>query len=324
MKAMNWKAQFYQATLHTPLQASLESLLPLLEQWEGETSHKDAKKWAQQLKRLPKVDTVSLKEGDTVSLMSSPALAMGQQDALKNILKQFMPWRKGPFDLFGVHIDTEWRSDFKWQRIAPHIDSLQGRRVLDVGCGSGYHLFRMYEQDAAQVIGIDPTTLFFYQFQIFKQYLPNHNIHFLPLGIEALPQTSAFDTVFSMGVFYHRADPLLFLKQLKQQLNSGGQLVLETLVVEGDENTMFIPDERYAQMRNVYFLPSIQAMLKCLRKVGFKAPRLIDDCVTSVSEQRSTEWMPNHSLQNFLDPDDETKTIEGYSAPRRASFVAYR
>ncbi len=31
-----------------------------------------------------------------------------------------------------------------------------------------------------------------------------------------------------------------------------GELVLETLVVEGDENTVLVPGDRYAQMRNVY------------------------------------------------------------------------
>ena len=48
----------------------------------------------------------------------------------------FHPWRKGPFNVFGVAVDTEWRSSLKWNRIAGHVN-LRERRVLDVGCGGG-------------------------------------------------------------------------------------------------------------------------------------------------------------------------------------------
>lgn len=319
-----WKGAFYRAVIDTPLQSSLTTLMPLLEKWDGEKQHGGAKKWANQLTKLPTPDSVSVIMSERVTLQAVPKLSEGDKKHISSILKQFMPWRKGPFQLFGVAIDTEWRSDFKWQRVSPHIAPLQGKRILDVGCGSGYHLFRMLEQGAEQVIGIDPTALFFYQFQIFKQYLPEHNLHFLPLGIEDLPPTHGFDTVFSMGVFYHRPDPLLFLKQLKNQLNKNGQLVLETLVVDGDENTVLLPSERYAQMRNVYFLPSIAAMKKWLTKVGFTEVKLVDDCITTTEEQRTTPWMTNLSLADFLDPLDPSKTIEGYSAPRRATFTATR
>jgi tRNA (mo5U34)-methyltransferase len=317
-----WKTAFYQAVLNTPLQNSLLALMPLLEAWDGEKLHADGKKWAKQINALPSAVDSTLSLGDTLTVNADAEMSEGDKKRIESVLRQFMPWRKGPFEFFGVHIDTEWRSDWKWQRVKPHIQDLSGHRVLDVGCGSGYHLFRMHESGAEQVIGIDPTTLFFYQFQCLKRYSSGLNIHYLPLGIEDMPQSKAFDTVFSMGVLYHRPDPLLFLKQLKSQLVKNGQLVLETLVIEGNENTVLMPKDRYAQMRNVYFLPSIAAMILWLEKVGFKDVQVIDDNVTSLQEQRSTPWMDNLSLKDFLDPQDSSKTIEGYSAPRRASFVA--
>jgi tRNA (mo5U34)-methyltransferase len=194
--------------------------------------------------------------------------------------------------------------------------------VLDVGCGSGYHLFRMLGEEAKLVVGIDPTELFFYQFHIFKKYLPQHKVHFAPIGIEDMPQLDAFDTVFSMGVLYHRRDPIEFLYQLKQQLNSGGQLVLETIVIDGDDKAVLMPDERYAQMRNVWFLPSCDALAQWLSRVGFVDIKKVDESVTSIEEQRATEWMTNHSLVDFLDPNDPTLTVEGYPAPKRAVFTA--
>jgi len=235
-----------------------------------------------------------------------------------------MPWRKGPFNVHGIHIDTEWRSDWKWDRVQPHIQSLENRYVLDVGCGSGYHMWRMLGENAKMVVGADPSQLFLMQFQAIKHFNPDPRIHLLPVGVEQLPEKNAFDTVFSMGVLYHRKSPLDFLQQLKNQLRPGGELVLETLVVEGDENTVLMAGDRYAQMRNVWFLPSTDALCLWMRRLGFKHVRVVDLAKTTIEEQRATQWMDSQSLVDFLDPNDHAKTIEGYPAPLRAVIVAER
>jgi tRNA (mo5U34)-methyltransferase len=307
----------------------LSEFARLLKQWElNNKNNKECVRLDKQLKQLPLLDiaknTFTLDASDTVRINVTDAELMtdGARAKTQSVLKQFMPWRKGPFSLFGIDIDTEWRSDWKWNRVLPHIGSLEEHKVLDVGCGSGYHLFRMHQAGAKYVVGIDPTALFFYQFHCFKQYLSDIPIHYLPLGIEDMPSTQSFDTVFSMGVLYHRHDPIKFLKELRAQLTDSGQLVLETLVVDGDVNTVFVPEGRYAQMRNVWFLPSIDAMILWLKRVGFKNVDCVDIDITSTEEQRSTHWMPNQSLSDFLDPNDSSLTIEGHPAPKRAVFIA--
>ena len=220
-------------------------------------------------------------------------------------------------------IDTEWRSDWKWQRVAPHLSDLRGRRVLDVGCGSGYHGWRMAGAGAAQVLGIDPTVLFLMQYLAVKRFTPETPFWFAPLRMEELPAgLAAFDTVFSMGVLYHRRSPLDHLLELRDALRPGGELVLETLVVEGDERAVLMPEGRYAAMRNVFFLPSTEHLAVWLRRCGFDRVRCVDECVTTVDEQRATDWMRFQSLPDFLDPDDPTRSREGYPAPRRAVMIA--
>ena len=246
-------------------------------------------------------------------------------DALDAALRGLMPWRKGPFEFFGTHIDTEWRSDWKWQRVAPHLSDLRGRRVLDVGCGSGYHGWRMAGAGAAQVLGIDPTVLFLMQYLAVKRFTPTTPFWFAPLRMEELPAgLAAFDTVFSMGVLYHRRSPLDHLLELRDALRPGGELVLETLVVEGDERAVLMPEGRYAAMRNVFFLPSTAHLAVWLRRCGFDRVRCVDECVTTVEEQRGTDWMRFQSLPDFLDPDDPGRSREGYPAPRRAVMIARR
>jgi tRNA (mo5U34)-methyltransferase len=249
-------------------------------------------------------------------------LDQGQFKRLENLMKKFKPWRKGPYHIHGLHIDTEWRSDFKWDRLAEHISDLSGKYVLDIGCGSGYHLWRMRGAGAKFVVGVDPTQLFLMQFNAIKHFVDDSSVHLLPLGVEQLPELKAFDTVFAMGVLYHRRSPIDFLYQLKAQLVKGGELVLETLIVDGDENTVLVPGERYAKMRNVWFLPSEKAMCAWLERCGFSNVRVVNTDVTALDEQRKTEWIDTESLQDFLDPNDSSKTIEGYPAPKRAIFIA--
>ena len=286
----------------------------------------DLPRWQQALAELPDV-TASSVDLDTDRVRAGVAADISARDreTLEQALHALHPWRKGPFELFGVHIDTEWRSDWKWQRVAPALEPLAGRRVLDVGCGSGYHCWRMLGAGAAEVIGIDPTPLFVMQFQALQKYLGRPEASVLPLGIEQLPaDLGAFDTVFSMGVLYHRRSPIEHLMELRGALRDDGQLLLETLVIEGDVDSCLVPSGRYARMGNVWFLPSAGMLMRWLDKLGFRKVRLVDVNRTSTEEQRSTEWMTFHSLANFLDPYDPGKTVEGYPAPRRAIVTAIK
>ena len=313
---------FYQQIATTNLSNWLETLPLQLKEWETQT-HGDYPKWSKIVDFLPDLhaDEIDLKSA-VKSDRTSP-LSGGEKQRIIHHLKQLMPWRKGPYHLFGIHIDCEWRSDFKWDRVLPHLAPLQGRTILDVGCGSGYHMWRMVGEGAKMVVGIDPTELFLCQFEAVRKLLNNdRRANLIPLGIEQMQPLAAFDTVFSMGVLYHRKSPLDHLSQLKNQLVKGGELVLETLVVDGDVNTVLVPADRYAKMKNVYFIPSVAALINWLEKVGFTNVRCVDVATTTLEEQRKTDWLENESLIDFLDPNDHSKTIEGYQAPKRAVILA--
>ena len=286
----------------------------------------DLPRWEKALAALPAVTPSRIDlDADCIRVGASADIDSATREQLETALRGLHPWRKGPFDLFGVHIDTEWRSDWKWQRVSPALDDLAGRRVLDVGCGSGYHCWRMLGAGATEVIGVDPTPLFVLQFQALQNYVQRPEACVLPLGIEQLPpDLEAFDTVFSMGVLYHRRSPIEHLMELRGALRKGGQLLLETLVVDGDVNTCLVPSGRYARMGNVWFLPSTALLMLWLKKLGFRNPHLVDVNQTSTEEQRSTDWMTFHSLANFLDPYDPNLTVEGYPAPKRAIFTAHK
>lgn len=314
--------RFYQQIAVGPLAKWLEVLPAQISEWQRENLHGHFRDWYKSLEYLPLLEPQKLDLLHSVTA-DRHDISDRHRQGIEKLLRNLMPWRKGPYFLYGTHINTEWRSDWKWERVLPHISPLAGRTVLDVGCGSGYHMWRMIGAGAHLVVGIDPMQLFLVQFEAVRKLLnDDRRAHMLPLGIEQLPVLQAFDTVFSMGVLYHRRSPLDHLLQLKNQLVSGGELVLETLVIEGDVNQVLVPGERYAQMRNVFFIPSAEALKSWLEKSGFVDVRIVDFALTTTEEQRRTDWMTSESLAEFLDPDDPSKTVEGYPAPLRAVLVA--
>lgn len=286
-------------------------------------NHAQWQLWLEQLPSLP--NATCYLDQDQVHVAQDTPLPPQQLAALHQQLAQLQPWRKGPFNLHGVEIDTEWRSDWKWQRLQPHISPLQDRKVLDVGCGNGYHCWRMLGEGANLVLGIDPSQLFLQQFRAVQHFMQQPNIFQLPLTLEQLPASlNSFDTVFSMGVLYHRRSPIDHLLQLAQCLRPGGELILETLVLPEGEGDLLVPEDRYAQMRNVWFIPSTSMLARWLARSRFDNIRLVDVNQTQLEEQRETEWMRFHSLDRFLHPDDHNLTIEGYPAPRRAIMIAQK
>jgi tRNA (mo5U34)-methyltransferase len=296
------------------------------EAWNRVRGHGDYGRWQAALSALPalKPSAIDL-DADAVRIGDPAQADAGTRHALAQALQQLHPWRKGPFSLFGLHVDCEWRSDMKWRRLCGAIAPLSGRRVLDVGCGSGYHLWRMRGAGAASVTGIDPTPLYAMQFAAVQHYLRDASVQYWPLGIDDMPEApGCFDTVFSMGLLYHRRAPIDHLLQLKGLLRPGGELVLETLIVAGDADTCLVPSERYAKMRNVWFIPSAAMLEIWLERAGFSRIRLVDACPTGIDEQRRTDWMRFESLADFLDAEDAARTVEGYPAPVRAVMLAER
>ena len=286
--------------------------------------HGNIPKWCDVVNQLPSISPSSLNlNNHAVTVGSTSDVSEFQQTAIRSGLMALHPWRKGPFDIFGVHVDSEWRSDMKWSRLEMCLESFQGKRILDIGCGNGYYLLRMLGAGADCVLGIDPTRLFVVQFHALKKFLPNHDGFVLPLRSEDLPfeeiefTDTKFDVVFSMGVLYHRKDGIGHLEEARKCLKTGGSLVLETLMMPGEEDAELVPESRYAQMRNVWSIPTASRLLKQLEAAGFKDGEIIDISRTTINEQRQTPWMTFNSLSDFLDPNDHNKTIEGYPAPTR-------
>jgi tRNA (mo5U34)-methyltransferase len=290
-----------------------------------EFSHGDFNKWQMAIDTMPDVSPIEMDLGAaTVSVGNPGNLSSVEQKVLRENLMWLHPWRKGPFELFGIHIDTEWRSDLKWARLKNRID-LKDKTILDVGCGNGYYLFRMLGAGAKIAVGVDPFLLSVMQFHAINKYVHANQAAVLPIGVDDIPENcGCFDTVFSMGLLYHRRQPKEHLQQLHGFLKPGGQVVLETIVLDTDTEKLLVPEGRYAKMRNVWAVASPSLLTKWLAECGFENIEILDITKTTSTEQRKTGWMTYESLNDFLDPNDNTKTIEDHPAPVRAILTAQK
>ncbi len=251
-------------------------------------------------------------------------ISNGNIKPLQQSLKKLIPWRKGPYQIGNLQLNSEWCGSMKWDRISPHIQPLKDKTVLDVGSNNGYFTYLMALSGAQITLGIEPFLLFNYQFMAIRTLIKNPpNAFILPLKLEQMPKEALFDTVFSMGVLYHQKDHLLHLQQLRTLLVNDGELVLETLIINKKYGKQIIPKGRYAKMRNVWCLPSTNTLYTWLKKVGFKNIKLVNVTKTTPEEQRTTYWIGDNtqSIKDFLDYNDDNLTIEGLPAPHRAIFT---
>lgn len=284
---------------------------------------KNVEPWFLQLKEACKIEKSNLKidYGDWFSIGNRADLSDEEYEIIVQTAKKLIPWRKGPFKIFDLEIDSEWQSNIKYNLIRPYFN-LKDKIVADIGCNNGYYMFRMLEDCPKRLIGFDPSPLTLHQFEFINHFVKSDIVYEM-LGVEHLEfYNHKFDFIFMLGVLYHRPDPVGTLKSLARGLNSKGEILIDTFMIDGDDEICLTPNKRYSKIPNIYFIPTIPALKNWLERAGFENIEVLATTVTTSEEQRKTPWSFDQSLEDFLDPNDSSKTVEGYPAPKRVYVKA--
>ncbi|WP_294956401.1 tRNA 5-methoxyuridine(34)/uridine 5-oxyacetic acid(34) synthase CmoB [Sulfurovum sp.] len=274
------------------------------------------------IQALPEYNDAEVSFGDVVDIHITN-LSSEEAQQIRETALLMKPWRKGPFQINELFIDSEWQSQIKYNLLEPHFD-LEGKVVGDIGCNNGYYLFRMLSQKPEKLIGFDPSAIYYSQFQFLDHFIKSDIVYEL-LGVEHVEfYEHKFDTLFCLGVLYHRSDPVAMLKSLYKGLNKGGELILDTFMIDGEEEMCLTPRDRYSKIPNIYFVPTVNALKNWCWRAGFESIEVLEIMKTDLTEQRKTEWIDTQSLEDFLDPNDPEKTVEGYPAPKRVYIKAIK
>ena len=284
---------------------------------------KNVQPWYEQIQTISQIEkkNLSIDYSDWFSVGSKEDLSQEEHEIVLNAAKKLIPWRKGPFNIFGLEIDSEWQSNIKYNLIRPHFN-LKDKIVADIGCNNGYYMFRMLEDKPKKLVGFDPSPLTLHQFEFVNHFVKSDIVYEM-LGVEHLEYYNhKFDFIFMLGVLYHRADPIGTLKSLARGLNSKGEILIDTFMIDGEQELCLSPNKRYSKIPNIYFIPTIPALKNWLERAGFEDIEVIATTITTSEEQRKTPWSFDQSLEDFLDPNDNSKTVEGYPAPKRVYVKA--
>lgn len=284
---------------------------------------KNVEPWFLQLKEACKIEKTNLKidYGDWFSIGNRADLSDEEYEIIVQTAKKLIPWRKGPFKIFDLEIDSEWQSNIKYNLIRPYFN-LKDKIVADIGCNNGYYMFRMLEDKPKRLIGFDPSPLTLHQFEFVNHFVKSDIVYEM-LGVEHLEfYNHKFDFIFMLGVLYHRPDPVGTLKSLARGLNSKGEILIDTFMIDGDDEICLTPNKRYSKIPNIYFIPTIPALKNWLERAGFENIEVLATTITTSQEQRKTPWSFDESLEDFLDPNNSSKTVEGYPAPKRVYVKA--
>lgn len=261
--------------------------------------------------------------GDMVRIGTAADLHPDDHQLVDKVLRNFMPWRKGPFSIFGIDIDAEWRSEKKWNRILPELPELAGKVIADIGCNNGYYMFRMADYQPEFVLGFEPYVQHHYTFNTLNTFAGQTRLQTELLGIEHLNLfPECFDVIFCLGILYHRPSPLEALRDLHAALKPGGWLIVESQAIPGTESVALFPKNTYAKVPGTWFVPTATCLHNWMVRTGFHAVDFFCDHAMSSEEQRRTSWMTFESYEDFIDKHNPALTIEGYPAPRRVFFKA--
>lgn len=293
-------------------------------------AHEKRQKWVNQEKKgflryrkpylaLSKFPAKSVEcSDDIIQIGEASELGEKERAHIRQQLKAFMPWRKGPFSVYGNSIDAEWRSERKWNRVAPELPDLRGKVIADIGCNNGYYMFRMAAHAPKMVLGFEPSVQHYYCFKALNAMAGCRELIIDLLGIEHLHLfDNCFDVVFLMGIIYHRPSPIDTLRSILQSLKSGGEVILETQGIPGNQPVALFPEKTYAKVPGTYFVPTQACLVNWMKKAGFDNINTFYSHPMSDAEQRQTEWMEFESFNHFINSENPSLTVEGYPAPIR-------
>ena len=257
-------------------------------------------------------------ENDVVQIGRAEDISKADREKVYSVMQSIKPWRKGPFEVFGIEIDAEWRSERKWNRVLPSLPSLENKVVADIGCSNGYYMFRMSAHKPKCVIGFEPYLHHYFTFKTLNSFAGINNLFSELFGVEDIGLfEGSFDVVFLMGILYHRVSPLEVLREIRKAMRPGGTLIVESQGIPGDMPVALFPEERYAKVPGTYFVPTAACLKNWMLRAGFTDVEIFDSHPMSSKEQRRTEWMDFESYSDFIDQQNPNLTVEGYPAPIR-------
>lgn len=113
------------------------------------------------------------------------------------------------------------------------LSQIRGRRVLDLGAGTGRHVLAMLESGAELVVAVEPSQAIEVVREKTREF--KDRVTVLQIAGDQIPPTADFDAIFSIGVIHHIPDPAPVVRAVYGALKPGGKFIVWLYGKEGNE-----------------------------------------------------------------------------------------
>ncbi|MCM6944410.1 methyltransferase domain-containing protein [Staphylococcus aureus] len=168
----------------------------------------------------------------------------------------------------------------EWETLKKMLPDFKGKRVLDLGCGYGWHCIYAMENGASSVVGVDISNQ---MLDLAKSKRQLTNTVYLNMNAEQLNFNEKFDFIVSRTTFHHLDDIASVIQQMKELLNEEGRIVILDNVSEVETPPTY-----------VYKLGAIQEFLPHCFKFGIK------NAIRIYNHNTSKSWLEHLASDKYL------------------------
>nr|WP_269141875.1 class I SAM-dependent methyltransferase [Lientehia hominis] len=111
----------------------------------------------------------------------------------------------------------------EWETLEPLLPDFRGRRVLDLGCGYGWHCIYAMEHGASSVTGIDLSEK---MLEVARKKTASSQVRYFQMPIEEIDfEKDSFDVVLSSLAFHYVKSFPEIVEKVSSCLVSGGDFI---------------------------------------------------------------------------------------------------
>lgn len=184
---------------------------------------------------------------------------------------------------FAAHAEqSAYNAHYDRPAVLGLLGDIAGRRILDVGCGSGLYAEELVER-GAEVIGFDASTRLIDHARKRIGIHADLRVHDLRDPLDWLSDGSIDDAVMAL-VLHHLEDPVFALREVHRVLRPGGRLIVSTVHPIADWRQFggsyfideWIEDSWNAGWDVRFRRAPLSAWSKDIREAGFLIDRLVE------------------------------------------------
>ncbi|WP_218002219.1 class I SAM-dependent methyltransferase [Janibacter corallicola] len=210
-------------------------------------------------------------------------------------------------DSFAAHAeDSAHNAHYDRPAVLELVGDVAGRRVLDIGCGSGLYTEELVRR-GADVVAFDASARLVHHARRRVAGVADVRVHDLRDPFEWLADESFDDAVMPL-VLHHLEDPVPALREVHRVLGPGGRLVISTVHPMLDwlqQGGSYFTDETIDEVWNdgwaVRFRRApLTAWCAEFYEVGFVIERLVEPLPADSMKERYPEVYDRLSRQPFF------------------------